>query len=57
VENNKKNTEKKQKPKKNVYDYLESVAKGVKKAKPIVMMGIGVAAKVTWDAVKGKKKL
>ena len=57
MENDKKNTEKNQKPKKNVYDYLEIVAKGAKKAKPFVMMGLGVVVKVTWDAVKDKKKL
>lgn len=57
MENDKKNTEKNQKPKKNVYDYLEIVAKGAKKAKPIVMFVVGVVAKAAWDANKGKKKL
>lgn len=57
MENDKKNTGKNQKQTKNVYDYLEIVAKGAKKSKPIVMMGLGVVVKVTWDAVRGKKKL
>ena len=57
MENDKKNTGKNQKPKKNVYDYLEIVAKGAKKAKPIVMIAVRVVATAAWDAIKGKKKL
>jgi len=57
MENDKKNAEKNQKPKKNVYDYLEIVAKGAKKAKPFVVFVVGVVVKGAWDANKGKKKL
>lgn len=57
MENDKKNTGKNQKPKKNVYDYLEIVAKGAKKAKPFVMYGGYLVAKAVWDTYKGKKKL